>query len=162
MPAPMDSTGDARKRGAKEADLRNDDPRPDRDLEEEMWMQVRELHDAYILAVKVIGQEQLVCEDGSPDGDCGAESAYGFVDDVSGKLLKIEGVERARREEMEIIRAMGYGEVVDRPPRGARIIGTRRVDINKGDEERLNNRSRLVAKELKETMVGDFLRPCRH
>ena len=63
----MDSTGDARKRGAKEADLRNDDPRPDRDPEEEIGILARELHDAYILAVKATGKDQPVCEEDWPE-----------------------------------------------------------------------------------------------
>ena len=43
---------------------------------------------------------------------------------------------------------MGVWEVVDRP-RGVKVIGTRWVDVNKGDERQPNYRSRLVAKEIR-------------
>ena len=44
-------------------------------------------------------------------------------------------VEKARIEEIAVIRELGVWEVVDRP-RGEIVFGTRWVDINKGDENK--------------------------
>ena len=66
----------------------------------------------------------------------------------SGKELPPEGVKSARMEEIEVIKSMGVWEPIDRPP-GEKVIGTRWVDINKGDSLHMKLRSRLVAQELK-------------
>ena len=41
-------------------------------------------------------------------------------------------------------------------PRGIRIVGTRWLDINKGDDEEDNYRSRLVAKDFNVGKEGYF------
>ena len=71
-----------------------------------------------------------------------------FYDENSGKELPPEGVKSARMEEIEVIKSMGVWEPIDRPP-GEKVIGTRWVDINKGDSLHMKLRSRLVAQELK-------------
>ena len=74
-----------------------------------------------------------------------------YVDDVSGKALPSSGVEKATREELDILEGMQWLERVGRDAldSNVKIITTRWVDINKGDTERPNYRSRLVARELK-------------
>ena len=56
-----------------------------------------------------------------------------YIDDTSGKLLNNTLVEKARAQEISVIRELGVWEVVDRP-RDEVVFGTRWVDINKGDE----------------------------
>jgi len=86
--------------------------------------------------------------------DAGADECV-YVDDVHGGELPKEGVEAARREEIEVIRKMKVWEVVDRP-KDKKVISTRWVDTNKGDREHPNLRSRLVARELRVNTLGDF------
>eukprot|EP00971_Amphidinium_carterae_P156077 3094512-Amphidinium_carterae.1 len=57
-------------------------------------------------------------------------------------------VEQARKEEIDFIDQIRLWHVVDRPT-GAKIIGTRWVDVNKQDDTDPLYRSRLVAKEIK-------------
>ena len=52
-------------------------------------------------------------------------------------------VEKARAEEMSVIREQGVREVVDRRHDEV-VFGTRWVDINKGDDNKPFYRSRLV------------------
>jgi hypothetical protein len=54
----------------------------------------------------------------------------------------------ARYEELQVIKQMGVWEVIKRP-RNERTIGTRWIDINKGDNLRPKLRSRIVAQELR-------------
>ena len=72
-------------------------------------------------------------------------------DDVSGTELVSGLVMRARAEEMEYFRKLGVYEVVPRSMQkltGGKIIGTRWVDVNKGDIDNPNCRSRLVGREF--------------
>ena len=72
-------------------------------------------------------------------------------DDVSGKDLVPELVVKAREEEMSYFRKLGVYKVVPREHQkgtGGKIIGTRWVDVNKGDAESPNCRSRLVGREF--------------
>ena len=57
----------------------------------------------------------------------------GLQRDTSGKLLNNTLVEKARVEEISVIRELGMWEVVDRPC-DEDVFGTRWVDINNGDE----------------------------
>merc|ERR1711989_21862 len=84
-----------------------------------------------------------------------------FYDDMSGETLKPELVRKARQEEMRTFRELGVYEKVPlqqcydetgKPP-----ISVRWVDINKGDLERPEYRSRLVAKEIKRDKREDLL-----
>ena len=74
-------------------------------------------------------------------------------DDMSGKELKAELVKEARAEEMtEFKKHQVYIKVPISQclaETGAKPIGTRWVDINKGDDDRTDYRSRLVAQELR-------------
>ena len=73
-------------------------------------------------------------------------------DDVSGQELKPELMVKARREEIAYFRETGVYEKVDLAEAwqatGKGPIAVRWVDINKGDSEHPNYRSRLVAKEF--------------
>ena len=71
-----------------------------------------------------------------------------YWDDIYGKPLDPAGVKEARKEEVQVITEMGVCEVIPRPA-GEKVISTRWVDINKGDEDRPKYRSRFVARELK-------------
>ena len=72
-----------------------------------------------------------------------------YWDNVSGKPLDTAKVQEARREECQVIDAMGVWEVIDRPA-NERVISTRWVDVNKGDETHPKYGSRFVARELKQ------------
>eukprot|EP00435_Cladocopium_sp_Y103_P063045 s567_g24.t1 len=54
----------------------------------------------------------------------------------------------ARYEELQVIQQMGVWEVIRRPL-GEKTVGTRWIDINKGDTHRMKLRSRIVAQELR-------------
>ncbi|CAK9097534.1 Retrovirus-related Pol polyprotein from transposon TNT 1-94 [Includes: Protease [Durusdinium trenchii] len=76
-----------------------------------------------------------------------------FYDDRTGKELPAEGVRAARAEEISVIRSMGVWQVIDRP-KNEPVIGTRWLDVNKGDELRMKLRSGLVAQELRRKKAG--------
>ena len=89
-----------------------------------------------------------------------------YWDDVSGKELDPEKVTRARQEEMAEFRKH---KVYVKVPlaqcwaqTGKKPIGVRWVDINKGDEENPEYRSRLAAKESRKTAVRICLPSRRH
>ena len=64
-------------------------------------------------------------------------------------------VEKARAEEISVIRELGVCEVVDRPLDEV-VCGTRSVDINKEDESKPFYRSRLVVQEYKSQADWSF------
>ena len=76
------------------------------------------------------------------------------VDDVSGAMLDPKLVREGRDTEMKFFDGM---KVYDRVPRseqaqtGGKIIGTKWIDVNKGDLDRPNIRCRLVGKEFRTT-----------
>ena len=71
-----------------------------------------------------------------------------YWDNISGQPVSTEKVEEARSEEISVINQMQVWEVIDRPS-NEKVIPTRWVDVNKGDEKNVKYRSRLVAKEIK-------------
>ena len=81
----------------------------------------------------------------SPDGK--------YWDEVSGKALDPEGVKKARKEEMEEFKRHGVYVKVPRQEcakeSGKASIRVRRLDVNKGDELRPEDRNRLLAQETK-------------
>ena len=84
----------------------------------------------------------------------GASSHMWFaMDDVSGAPLDPKLVEKARREEMKYFKEMGVYVKVSKQECWEQTakdpIAVRWIDINKGDTENPNYRSRLVAKEFK-------------
>ena len=81
-------------------------------------------------------------------------------DDVSGKALDPEKVKEARKEELGYFRRY---EVYKKVPTkecwektGKAPIGVRWIDINKGDADNPEYRSRLVAKEIKRDQREDL------
>ena len=83
-----------------------------------------------------------------------------FWDDLSGKPLDAEKVRKARVEEMgEFAKHQVYEKVPTEEcwrETGAAPIGTRWVDVNKGDDGKPEYRSRLVAKEIKTNKREDL------
>ena len=73
------------------------------------------------------GKKEPVCE------EVASEVETPYWDDISGKPLDPSGVKEARKEEVQVINEMGVWEVIPRPV-GEKVISTRWVDINKGDE----------------------------
>lgn len=72
-------------------------------------------------------------------------------DDVTGAELVPELVRKARAEEVTYVKKMQVYEVVlesDQVRTGGKIIGTRWVDVNKGDSVNPNCRSRLVGRKF--------------
>ena len=103
--------------------------------------------DSYVASVHETGSDKPVCEEPKtpfPYDECG----WDYIDDTSGKLLDNTLVEKARIEELPVIRELGVWEVVDRPCDEV-VFGTLWVDINKGDETKPFYRSRLVVQEYK-------------
>ena len=78
---------------------------------------------------------------------------YEAFDDVSGEPLDPKMVMSARKEELTYFDDMGVYEYATVEEcwkaTGHSPIGTRWIDINKGDTAKPNYRSRLVAKEFK-------------
>ena len=70
-----------------------------------------------------------------------------FVDDVHGVHLEKNLAIKARKIEMEFFKTMGvYTKVVRQP--WMKVVSTKWIDTNKGDEVTPNYRARLVAREL--------------
>ena len=82
-----------------------------------------------------------------------------FFDDVNGhKELDWSSVVEARKLEMAFFKKMGVYLKVSRSEvkaKGGRVISTRRVDTNKGDDKSPNYRSRFVGREVK--LIRDWI-----
>ena len=115
---------------------------------------VESSREKYLCDLKQLEPQEPVCEEPSFENDLFDQFSYEFVDDVSGNKLDPEGVKVARKSEMEFIQKMGVWEVVPRPK--CKVIGTRWVDTNKGDQQNPNYRSRLVAQEVKKGSVAEY------
>ena len=73
-----------------------------------------------------------------------------FYDDVSGKMLPSSLVRRARLEEIEFLRRFPvYEKVPENQARGKPRVSVRWCDVNKGDDDNMQVRSRLVGREFK-------------
>ena len=68
-------------------------------------------------------------------------------DDVTGKALEPKAVRQARLKEMRYVKEKEVWQPISLR-RGWKVVKTRWIDINKGDEDTPNYRSRLVAKEF--------------
>ena len=83
-----------------------------------------------------------------------------FWDDLSGKRLDTKLVRDAREEKTQEFRKHGVYRKVDTQmcwdETGKEPIGTRWVDVNKGDEVNPDYRSRLVAQEIKQDKREDL------
>jgi len=78
--------------------------------------------------------------------------AVEYYDNISGEVLPVELVQKARAEEIGWVRGIGLYDKVPRSvavARGIKPLPVRWVDVNKGDRTNYNVRSRLVGKELK-------------
>ena len=125
----------------------------DRDRDEDRVMaELCGVRDHMLASIIEEQGDQPVCDVPDPPtlGPCYAGE---FYDDVSGKWLEPERVREARKAEIDTIDAMKVWEVIPRPP-GARVIGTRWVDIDKGDRSSPCYRSRLVAQEFRSASPG--------
>ena len=72
-------------------------------------------------------------------------------DDVTGKALDPKTVRQARLKEMKYVKEKEVWQPISREEarrRGWKVVKIRWFDINKGDEDMPNYRSRLVAKEF--------------
>ena len=94
----------------------------------------------------------LMMEEGNDEFNHEDYSPEQYFDDVSGKWLDTKLVIAARKEEMDVFR---QHKVYSKVPisqciseTGKRPIGTRWVDVNKGDRVSPKHRSRLIAQEL--------------
>ena len=76
-------------------------------------------------------------------------SGKDFFDDVHGKWLNKDMAIEARMLEMDFFKKMGVYTKVPRDKAVSKIIRTRWIDTDKGDEENPNYGSRLVGKEFK-------------
>ena len=97
-----------------------------------------------------------------PWAGCTWEEAW---DDVSGHDLDPKRVAAAREKEMEYVHNKGVWRVIPMSvarENGWKVIQTRWIDVNKGDNENPNYRSRLVAKEFNTGAVDGFLRRPHH
>ena len=70
-----------------------------------------------------------------------------FVDDMSGNVLDKQEAIAARRKELEFFKRLGVYTKVQKTA-GMKIISTKWLDVNKGDEDSKNYRARLVGREI--------------
>lgn len=93
--------------------------------------------------------------------DQGLQEDYAkFWDNISGEELPPQLVKKARREEIEWVRSINLYDKVPRAEADSKNIQPlkiRWVDVNKGDRQNYNVRSRLVGKELKAKTKGSLL-----
>ena len=109
----------------------------------------------YLMAVRA---EDEVEEESDEDGvrkNIHEGGTYGMDlgawDDVSGASLDPKEVVKARLKEVGYVRDKRVWTKISRKEairRGIKIVGTRWIDINKGDTKHPNYRSRFVAKEF--------------
>ena len=96
--------------------------RGNNDPNDEIDLLICQQRDQYVASVHETGADRPVCEEPKtpfPYDECG----WDHIDDTSGKLLNNTLVEKARAEEIEVIREVGLWHVVDRP-RGEVVFGT--------------------------------------
>ena len=108
---------------------------------------INEDRDKYLQSIE--GECEPVCEEKiplPPELEDEAATWY-YYDDITEKVLDTKGVEKARRDEVEIIESFPVWR--HKMPKGTRTIGTRWVDVKKQDEENPLYRSCLVAQEVK-------------
>ena len=85
-----------------------------------------------------------------PEEEYVHEDARWAWDDITGKVLNPADVKKARLEEMAYVNDKGVWKEVDRKwaiAQGIPIVGTRWIDVDKGDANEPKLRSRLVAQE---------------
>ena len=87
---------------------------------------ITEDRDNYLKSIE--GESEPVCEEKIPllpESEDEAATLY-YYDDISGKVLDTKGVEKARRDEVEIIESFPVWEKIPRHKmrKGTRTIGT--------------------------------------
>ena len=110
---------------------------------------------ATLQACRKTGGDKPECEEPKtpfPHDEC----VWDYIDDTSGKLFNNTLVEKARAEEISVVRELGVWEVVDKPCDEV-VFGTRWVDINECDEHKPFHRSRLAVQEYKRQADWSFL-----
>ena len=95
--------------------------RGNNDPDDEIDLLILQQRDRYVASVLALTSQCI------PYDECG----WDYIDDTSGKLLNNTLVEKARTEEISVIRELGVWEVVDRP-RGEVVFGTRWIDSQQG------------------------------
>ena len=93
------------------------------------------------------------------DWDTPEEQAAPIYDDITGRELILDKVREARLDEIRALGQQGVWEVVPRSTSiektGRPPIRGRWVDVNKGDDQNTNYRSRYVAREIKSLHGGN-------
>ena len=82
-----------------------------------------------------------------------------FIDDVPGRPLDKRMAIQARTAEMQFFRKMSVYTTVDRSTVQGKIITTRWLDVNKGDDDDPDYRARLVGREIKKEQRLDLFAP---
>ena len=107
------------------------------------------------LSLGPINQEDDI--DFSWAGDSSNDEWAMFVDEVSGKALNSKLVAEAQAEELDYAARYNVWDLVPVSEcwkeTGAGPIGSRWININKGDEQRPNYRSRLVIQEVRHSGI---------
>lgn len=107
----------------------------------------------HVNQVSQVPEESISCSRELHNTELSTVYKEEFYDDMSGEKLDPKGVREAREEEMkEVYKHDLYKKVKIEECRndaGRDPIGTRWVDINKGDNQNPEYRSRLVAQEIK-------------
>ena len=81
------------------------------------------------------------------------------VDEVTGNYLDKGLAIKARIAEMQLFRNMGVYIKVDRNSINGKIISTKWIDVNKGDDNHPDYRARLVGREIKRDQRLDLFAP---
>ena len=78
------------------------------------------------------------------------DSGGQYIDDLKGDVLDAKLTHAARKEEIDIFTERRVYDVIDRSrlPPGAKLVGVRWVDTNKGTDAAPRIRSRLVCQEF--------------
>ena len=107
-------------------------------------------------AGNLVGMDMMTTAEINLFGQDELHESHGMVeafDDVTNEPLIPKLVMAARAEELKYFEEMGVYEYATldecHSATGKSPIGTRWIDINKGDATKVNYRSRLVAKEFK-------------
>ena len=92
-----------------------------------------------------------------------AEGEVKFKDSVTGQPLRAELVREARRRELEYVVAKGVWRKAPRAEalrrQGKPPITVKWIDVNKGDDDCPNYRSRLVAREIRRAGEDSIFAP---
>ena len=122
---------------------------PGDDDEEYINLLVEKVHDGQVISIVEAATQEAnpmpTCDEVDPM-DIDSSWDY-FVDNVSGKYLDPRLVAQARKEEIDVIDEMKVWIRVPRPT-DKPVLKGRWVDIDKGDADEPNYRSRYVAKDI--------------